>query len=178
MRKIFVVVIILISLAVNPVYGIVNPESLDSLMEKKQERIEQKQEIRNQNKIKIAEKVNNQLKQINQKSTEAIDRHLTRIQALLEKVAEWKDKFKAKGKDVALAEDAINTCQTAIDDAKKANDEQKTKIYAIEYTDENNLKIGANTAKTNLKADLKTVREKVQLARQKLVEAIKKLKTL
>lgn len=144
----------------------------------RQNRIEKRQEIKDQRKANLVEKINKKLAELNQKATEAFDQHLNSIQNLLNKVINWKNKAKTNNKDVSIAETAIEAAQTAIDEAKIANEAQKLKVYIIEFTDESGLKIGASAAKTNLKNDLKTVREKIKTARQKLVEAIKTVKLL
>jgi hypothetical protein len=135
-------------------------------------------ELRDQNKQKIAERINQQLAKINLKTTQAFTQHLAAIQNLLTKAATWKDKAKTNGKDVTAAETAIAACQTAIATAQEANEAQKLKTYTVEYTDETQLRTGAKTVKTNLRTDLTAVREKVKTSRQKLIDAIKIIKQL
>ena len=188
MKKIFISLALLIITAV-PAMAQMNTNRLENRLEKREEQVVAQQQkraefqekikaLKNQNKAKIAEKINNQLVQINQKATQAFERHLNTIQNLLNKIIVWKDKLKTSGKDVTAAETAISQAQTAIDTAKPAVEAQKQKTYAIEFTDESDLRIGASTAKTNLRTDLKAVREKVKAARQAVVDSLKTIKQL
>lgn len=136
------------------------------------------QQIKDKNKQKIAERINQQLAQINQVTTQAFEQHLTTIQNLLNKIIVWKDKAKTDGKDTSAAEIAITQAQTAITNAQTAVEAQKLKEYVIEFSEESGLRVGASQAKTNLRTDLGTVREKVKAARQAVVAGLKAVKQL
>lgn len=123
-------------------------------------------QIRDEKKKEILEHVSNRLKLINDQATKAMLNHLARIQALL-------DKIKAR----APAVDAT-TAQAKIDEAKAAVETQAAKEYVIEFSSEAGLRVGASTAKTTLRADIKAVREKVRLARQAVIDVLKAAKSL
>lgn len=123
-------------------------------------------QIRDEKKKEILEHVSNQLTLINDQATKAMLNHLARLQALL-------DKIKARVPAVD-----ITSAQAKIDEAKTAVTAQADKEYVIEFTDESGLRVGASTAKTQFRADLKAVREKVRLARQAVVDVLKAAKTL
>ena len=120
-------------------------------------------------KLQIVTRVNQQLSHINETTTAAFDRQLERMAALLNKISQW-------GNETTTA--VISAAQTAINTAKQANDEQKLKTYVIEFTKESGLRIGASQAKSGLRTDLQTVREKVKTARQAVVDSLKAVKTL
>lgn len=117
-------------------------------------------------KQQILEHISNQLTLINDRATKAMLRHLERLQALLNKIKE-----RVPTVDITAA-------QAKIDEAKAAVETQAAKEYVIEFTDESGLRVGASTAKTTLRADIKAVREKVRLARQAVVDVLKAAKSL
>lgn len=123
-------------------------------------------QVRNEKKQQILERLNTQLSLINDRATKAMLIHLERIQTLLNKI-----KARIPTVDIAPA-------QTKIDEAKTAVETQAAKEYVIEFSNESGLRIGASTAKTKLRADIKAVREKIRLARQAVVDVLKKAKEL
>lgn len=133
---------------------------------KKAEWRERITQIRDEKKKEILEHVSNQLNLINDRATTAMLNHLARIQALL-------DKIKARVPTVDTA-----AAQAKIDEAKAAVETQAVKEYVIEFSSEAGLRVGASTAKTTLRADIKAVREKVRLARQAVVDVLKAAKSL
>lgn len=123
-------------------------------------------QIRDEKKQQILERISQQLNLINDRATKAMLKHLERLQTLL-------DKIKNRVPDVDTT-----AAQTKIDEAKAAVEIQATKEYVIEFSDETGLHAGASTAKQQLRADLKAVREKVRLARQAVVDVLKAAKAL
>lgn len=123
-------------------------------------------QIRNEKKQQILEHINQQLILINDRATKAMLKHLERIQALLNKI-----KVRVPAVDITVA-------QTKIDEAKIAVETQAAKEYVIEFSNESGLRVGASTAKTKLRADIKAVREKIRLARQAVVDVLKNAKEL
>lgn len=122
--------------------------------------------IRNEKKQQILDHVNSQLSLINDRATKAMLNHLERIQSLLNKI-----KVREPAIDIAAA-------QAKIDEAKTAVESQAAKEYLIEFNNEAGLRVGASTAKTKLRADIKAVREKVRLAREAVVAVLKAAKVL
>jgi len=88
------------------------------------------------------------------------------VQALLDKI-----------KSRTPAVDTTNA-QAKIDEAKAAVEAQAAKAYVIEFNNESGLRVGASTAKTQMRADIKAVREKIRLARQAVVDTLKAAKSL
>ena len=123
-------------------------------------------QIRDEKKQQILERLNNQLNLINDRSTKAMIKHLERIQALLNKI-----KARVPAVDIA-------TAQAKISEAKTAVEVQAAKEYLIEFSNEPGLRAGASTAKRQLHADLKALREEIRLARQAVVDVLKEAKTL
>lgn len=121
-------------------------------------------QIRDEKKKQILEHISNQLQLINDRATKAMLNHLERLQALVEKIKTRKPEA-----------NTTNT-QTKINEAKSAVEAQAVKEYIIEFTGEAGLRVGASTQKTQLRADLKSVREKVRLARQAVVDLLQAAK--
>lgn len=121
-------------------------------------------QIRDEKKKQILEHISNQLQLINDRATKAMLIHLERLQALLDKIKTRKP------------ETNITGAQTKIDEAKLAVEAQAAKEYIIEFKDETGLRVGASIAKTQFRADLKSVREKVRLARQAVVDLLQAVK--
>jgi hypothetical protein len=145
----------------------------ENRLEVKQQNLELKREqfqerlriVKDEKKKQILEHINDQLSLINQRATDAMLNQLARLQALLLKIKE-----RAPSVDITAA-------QAKIDEAKTAVDTQAAKEYIIEFSDESGLKVGASDAKTQLRADLKAVKEKVRLAREAVVAVLKVAKT-
>jgi len=171
MRKILVALSLLL-LAVIPARAEENasPSTLkrnrQEIQTRRQEFKERMTQIRDEKKKQILEHLSNQLTLINDRATKAMLNHLERLQALLNKI-----KARVPAVDIVPAQTAIANAQTAVDDLAD-------NVYVIEFTDESGLRVGASTAKTQLRADIKAVREKVRLARQAVVDVLQAAKSL
>ena len=133
---------------------------------RRQEFKEKVNQIRDEKKQQILEHISSQLTLINGRTTQAMLKHLERIQALLNKI-----KVRMPAVDIAAA-------QTKINEAEAAVNAQAEKEYVIEFINESGLRVGASAAKTQFRADIKAVREKVRLARQAVVDVLKAAKAL
>ncbi len=133
---------------------------------KREETREQVRTIRDENKKKITEQINQQLQHINDQAVKHFNNILERMRKLLEKI-----KTRVPAVDITPA-------RAKIDEAQAAADDLADNVYVIEFTAESGLRIGASTAKTKLRADIKAVREKVRLARQAVVDVLKAAKAL
>ena len=172
MKNIFLSLILLI-ITTAPAMAQMNTNRLENRLEKREEQVVAQQQkraefqekikaIKDQNKAKIAERINNQLEQINQRAITHFNNVLTRLTALL-------DKLEAK----ATNKEIVAGARSAIEAARTAVEEQSNKTYVIEFTEESGLKVGASAAKTNLKTDLKAVKDKVMAAREAVVVVLK-----
>ncbi|MDP4031133.1 MAG: hypothetical protein U1C50_01695 [Patescibacteria group bacterium] len=143
-----------------------NIERLEQMEQKREAARLRVRTIRDENKQKIAEHINQQLVHISDRAVKHFNNILERMRQLLEKI-----KTRAPAVDITAAQTAIDLAQAAVDDL--ANN-----IYVIEFTNESGLRVGASTAKTQLRTDIKAVREKVRLARQAVVNVLKAAKAL
>ena len=155
--------------------GAIREEYREDTRNRREAYQEKIQEIKDERKQLIAEWVNNQLAHVNEKATNAMMTRLTKMRALLNKLADRM--AKAKG-DTTAVEAAIAAAEEAITTAEGIVEEQAGKEYVIEFEAESGLKAGASEAKTSLRADLKTARDSIHEARQAVVEALKSAKTM
>lgn len=139
---------------------------IEQIQTRRQEFKERMNQIRDEKKKEILEHISRQLTLINDRVTKAMLRHLERLQALLDKIKDRVPEIDTGG------------AQAKIDEAKAAVGAQAAKEYIIEFNDEAGLRVGASAAKQQLRADLKAVREKIQLARQAVVNVLKTAKEL
>lgn len=141
-------------------------QRLELREQKREEARERIRTIRDANKQKIAERINQQLELIRDRAVKHFNNVLERLTKLLEKI-----KARVPVVDTAAAQTAIATAQTAVNDLAD-------NVYVIEFNDESGLRIGASTAKTQLRADIKAVHEKIRLARQAVVDVLQAAKEL
>jgi len=160
MKKILIALILLLLLA-SPARAIDATRS--GKREKARVRVEA---IRDENKQKIAEYINQQLERIQDQAVKHFNNILEQLTKLLEKI-----KTRVAAVDISAAKAAIANAQSAVDGLAD-------NVYLIEFTDESGLRVGASSAKTKLRADIKAVREKVRLARQAVVDVLKAAKAL
>jgi len=161
MKKVFIPLCLLVLLA-SPALA-ANATRPGKIREEARIRI---QSIRDEKKQQILEHISSQLTLINGRTTQAMLKHLEQIQALLNKI-----KVRMPAVDIAAA-------QTKINEAEAAVNAQAEKEYVIEFINESGLRVGASAAKTQFRADIKAVREKVRLARQAVVDVLKAAKAL
>jgi len=123
-------------------------------------------QITDQTKEVVMERINAQMNKVNEKMTAMWQRLIDRkLQTRINELA-------TAGKDVAAAQTALNEASDALTAAEDAVVAQADKEYVIEFTDENGLRVGATTAKTTLRTDLKAVQDLIKEARIQLHEAL------
>lgn len=120
----------------------------------------------------VMTRINAQMNKVNENMTNMWQKLIDRMQELADKLQTRLDTLSGEGKDVAAAQTALNEADAALITAENAVAAQAEKDYVIEFTDENGLRVGATTAKTALRADLKAVHDLVKAAREQLHEAL------
>lgn len=116
----------------------------------------------------IVEKIANANSRITQKMSSALDK-LSRILQLVEEKAEG---FSANGQNTTALLQAIVDAETAIDDAKNAVEEQASKQYTAEITDESTLRSVIAAMVSEFRTDISTVHDVVIAAKDAVMEAI------
>ena len=127
----------------------------------KREEFKQKVEnIRDERKKKIVERVDAKLAEINKRRTDAMTRHLDKMSEILAKV-------KLRGGDTTAAE-------AAVAEARSAVAVQAAKTYTITISTEDKLKINVGETMKVLMTDLRNLHEeKIVPARKAVSDAIK-----
>ncbi len=113
-------------------------------------------ELKDAKKQKILTRIDEKIAQINKNQTSAMLKRLERMAAILDRIED----------------PAGSAARTAILEARAAVEAQSAKDYTITITSEAALKINAGQTVSQLQADLKAVREKVEAAKQKVVKAV------
>jgi len=137
------------------------PGARRELVQQKREEFKQKVEnIRDERKKKIVERVDAKIVEINKRRTDAMVRHLDKMGEILVKV-------KAQGGDTTAAE-------AAVAEARSAVAIQAAKTYTITISTEDKLRINVGETLKVLMTDLRNLHEeKVVPARKAVSDAIK-----
>lgn len=144
--------------------------------EKRQEAQERLQTIRDERKQKLAQRLITNLDKMNQNWVSHWTRVLDNMSHILAKMDTRADKLEEVGHDVADARDMIAAAEMAIADAQESLNEQASKAYEVEFTDETNLGSAIQSAIAELRADLHATRIEVKKAMQATREALTSLK--
>lgn len=139
-------------------------EHLEQIQEKREANRIKIQTIRDTNKQKIAERINSQLQHF-------LDQAVKHFRAVLERLGKLLDKIKTRTPqaDIAPAQAAISTAETAVNDLGD-------NLYVIEFTNESSLRIGASNAKIKLRSDIKAVHDLIVTARKAVTDALQDAK--
>lgn len=136
------------------------------------------EDISDERKQTIVENLITKINSTNERWTSHWSDVLVRLQQLLAKIESRADLAEAAGQDVSSVREAITAADAAISEAQTALDEQASKEYTIEITDENSLGEAVRGAMSELQADLKGVKELILDARQAVREALTALKQI
>lgn len=122
--------------------------------------------FRDKKKAEVADRVNSNLNQINEKQTMQMLKHLDKMSALLTKLET------RTGNSTAAA-----TAKTAIASAAAAVKAQSEKDYTIQVTTESKIRKDAQKVRDELHTDLKNVRKLVIDAKQAVANAIRTVRS-
>jgi DNA repair exonuclease SbcCD ATPase subunit len=138
-----------------------NRETLKAKLEK----------VKDENRKKIVENVNEQMISLNQKATEQFSNTLERLGAVVVKLKTRADRGTTLGIDVTAAKAAITKAETAIATAQTAVKTQSGKTYTITITEDATLHTDLTKTKDALRKDVNAVQELVKTAKD-AVQAI------
>jgi len=153
-------------------------ERIETRQTKREEFKEKREAISDERKQALLERIDAQMNKVNENMTNMWQRLIDRMQELAGNLQTRLDAMAADGKDTAAANAALNEADAALGAAEAAVAAQAEKDYVIEFTDENGLRVGATTAKTTLRTDLKAIHDLIKEARRKLHEALTAAKEL
>lgn len=129
--------------------------------------------FKDKRKAQIAERVNTSLNKINQNQTSQMLKHLDKMSAILGKLEARVNQAKPDIKDPQVARTAIAEAKAAIASASAAVSTQAENDYTIEVSTESKIRQDAQAQREKLHTDLKSVRQLVIDAKQKVANAIR-----
>lgn len=124
---------------------------------------------------KAAQHINEQLTAVNKKWTGVLDRFLTQLQKILDRISASAEKRKARGADVAVANETIAKARTALDAARVAVREQAGKTYDLDDATDISVRDQLRAARAQLHDDLAAVVAKVRAAHRAVSDAARAL---
>jgi len=141
-------------------------------IEARREELKQKlATIRDERKKQTTERIGAELQKLNERITAHFSNVLEKIENALERVNSRADKAEANNRDVRAVRTAISEAETAITDARTAASAQAGKVYTLEVTTEDALRVDVGRARQTLHTDLSAVREKVKAAHEAVRKA-------
>ena len=120
----------------------------------------------------IAEKINDNLNKINERRTNQMMDHVSKLSNILSRLDERVSNAEANGKDMSSANAAIADANAKIASAEASVSAQKLKDYTIEATSEATIKADAAAMRNKLHDDLQSVHNLIVTARQAVANAI------
>lgn len=135
------------------------------------------QTFKDKKKAEIADRVNINLNNINQKQTSQMQKHLDKMSAILDKLEARVENGKPDVKDPAAARVAIASARAVISSASAAVSTQAQKDYTITVTSEGRIGLDAKVQRDKLHTDLLAVRKMVVDAKQSVANAIRVAKS-
>lgn len=139
---------------------------------------ERLQVIRDNVKLKTAERIQERLTMINENRTEHFRKILERLTMIIDKIQTRTDKAKSEGKSTADIESAIAAAKSAIDSAIAAVEAQSGNTYEISVTDESTAREEIKATSDDLHEDLKQTRETVKSAADAVQQTFRTVKTV
>lgn len=128
--------------------------------------------FRDQRKAKLAEKINDNLNKINERRTNQMMDHVSRLSNILSRLEERVNSAEANGRDMNSANTAIADANSKIASAEASVSAQKLKDYTIEATSEATIKADSAAMRNKLHSDLQSVHNLIVIARQAVANAI------
>ncbi len=147
-------------------------EEYDAKREEFQKKL---QDLRDQRKKLIVERVDKRLATINQNWAQRMNASILRLESLLKKFSDRSAKLKSEGNDTQAVDAAIVEAETAIQAAKDVIEMQEAKEYVADLTDEEKLRVTMGESMSNLRKDLKTAHDVVKAAKQKVIDVARAL---
>ena len=135
------------------------------------------QAFKDQKKAEIADRVNTNLNKINQNQTAQMEKNLSNISTILDRLEARVNKGAPDIKDPDAAKAAIASARNNIATTSAAVQAQAEKDYTIQVSSEGRIRVDAKTQRDKLHVDLLTLRKKVVDAKQSVANAIRVAKS-
>lgn len=133
-------------------------------------------EIKDVKKQATLKNLDERIAALNEKWTNHFNDVLGRLEGILAKIETRAEVLAGEGVDTTGVNAQIESAHAAIDLAQEAVIEQAGKTYVIDIEEEENLGENVSDSVRLLKADIKSVRDKVRIAKDAVREAYKALK--
>lgn len=147
----------------------------DAAQQKREEFKTRLQAIKDQKKKAAVERIDIKIANTNEVHTVRFTSILAKLQSILDRVSQKTEDAKANGKDTTALDSSIVNAQAAIDSAKTAVSAQAAKTYAIQISDEANLRNSVGTTVSQFRKDLRDVHKAVVEAKQAVQKAVREL---
>ncbi len=131
------------------------------------------QSFRDQKKAEIADRLNTNLNNVNQKQTSQMQRHLDSMSLILNKLEARVNSGKPDIKDQTSTQTAIDAARADITAAVEAVSAQSLKDYTITVTSEGRIGLDAKSQRDALHKDLESTRKTVREAKKSVSDAIR-----
>lgn len=140
---------------------------------KREEFVKKLQEIKDQKKQNLVQKISDKINEINQKKT-------TQMMEVLDKMGKILDRIESEATlgdfgtlgSLGSLENLIKNARSAIETAKTAVQAQQEKEYVVLITTEGNLRINVGQTVSMMENDVRTTRQKVIDARKAVFDAV------
>ncbi len=129
------------------------------------------QSLKNPEKKKLAEKIDNNLTAINEKRTQQMLKTLDRLDSILLKIKAKRASASASGANFTKSDAAIASAASALTEARTAVVTQSQKTYAPAAVSDTTIKQSMGTSMKQLQADLQTLHKMVIAAKRTLYQA-------
>lgn len=130
------------------------------------------QAFRDQKKAELAQRLNDNLNKLNENRVERMTYHIEQMEKLLTKLKDRVANAKTNGTNTTAIEAKIVSVDTALANAKSVVIAQAAKDYSTTSTSETTARSDFQRKRQLLSSDLKSVHEKLKVARETLSEAI------
>ncbi len=139
--------------------------------ERRQEIKTQLKNIRNEHKQGIAERIFDNINDLNMRMTDRFFSIINKIEAVLSRIESRADKAEENGVNVSAVRTAILEAESMISVGRTVVEEQSQIVYSFEVNDEETLRLDVGVARQTLHADLTEVRNSIVAMREAVKEA-------
>ena len=146
-------------------------EEAKTRFQEQREEFKQKVEtIKDERKKKTLENIDTNINNLNVKHTESLQKILTRVTEILDRIDDKVASIEAEGKDTSTIKTSSTNARTLINTAAEAIKTQSGKEYIVNVTEESKLKDEVKKTFSVFRNDIKAVHEKVKVAREAVVQ--------
>lgn len=135
-------------------------------------------QFKDQKRVAIATKVDQNLDTVNRNRTAAMEKNLDKMTMILDKLQLRMETASSSGKNTSSIDAAIRVARAAVTDTQTSVSVQAGKEYTVTATSEASLKSDVKAARDRLFNDLKTVHTQIESARKSVISAYQTLASI